>query len=69
MQFADLSDAVFASAGVFANAVLQDLNVPTSTRAWQLLLVRFESDAAGDDWQDGGWKADLRWRILHSYPL
>jgi 2'-5' RNA ligase len=69
MQFADLSPEVFASAGVFARAVLRDLNVPHDTRAWQMVLVRFESDAAGEDWHDGGWKTDLRWRVLHSYLL
>jgi len=69
MQFADLTPEVLASAGVFARAVLRDLEVPHETRAWQMVLVRFESDAAGEDWHDGGWKADLRWRILNTYPL
>lgn len=69
MQYANLTPEVFESARVFARAVLRDLEVPNGTRAWQMLLVRFESDAASEDWHDGGWAADLRWQILNSYPL
>ncbi|MDA0734099.1 MAG: 2'-5' RNA ligase family protein [Chloroflexi bacterium] len=69
MQFADLTPVVFESARVFARAVLKDLQVPHNTRAWQVVLVRFESDAAGEDWHDGSWAADLRWQILNSYLL
>lgn len=69
MQQANLPASVFDSAVEFAAAVAQDLNVPESTRAWQLILVRFESDAAGDDWDNGRWAADLRWQIVASYPL
>jgi 2'-5' RNA ligase len=69
MQFAEHTPEVFESAGVFARAVLRDLEVPPGTRAWQMVLVRFESDAVAEDWHDGGWQADLRWRILNSYLL
>ena len=69
MQQASLPPSVFESAVEFAAAVAQDLSVPESTRAWQLILVRFESDAAGDDWDNGRWAADLRWQIVASYPL
>jgi hypothetical protein len=49
--------------------VIQDLEIPEETRAWQLVLLRFESDAAGEDWSQGGWAADLRWNLLASYPI
>ena len=69
MQYANLPPAVFADAVEFARAVVDDLQVPASTTAWRLLLVRFQSQAAGDDWSGGSWAADLSWRLLSSYPL
>ena len=69
MEHADLTPTVFESALVFAMAVLSDLNVPNDTKAWQMVLVRYESDTDDDDWSDGGWAVDLRWQILNSYLL
>ena len=69
MEHADLTSTVFESALVFATAVLGELNVPDDTKAWQMVLVRYESDTNDDDWHDGGWAADLRWQILNSYLL
>ena len=69
MQHGQLSASVFNSAVEFAGAVLRDLHVPNATRAWQMVLTRFESDAAGEDWDNGRWAPDLRWRLLASYPL
>ena len=69
MEHADLTPTVFESALVFAMAVLSDLNVPKDTKAWQMVLVRYESDTNDDDWHGGGWAVDLRWQILNSYLL
>ena len=69
MQHANLPPAVFASAVAFAQTVVNDLEVPANTTAWQLALIRFESDAAGEDWSGGRWAADLRWQLVNSHPL
>ncbi|PKB71724.1 MAG: hypothetical protein BZY87_04060 [SAR202 cluster bacterium Io17-Chloro-G6] len=69
LQYAHLPERVFADAVEFARAVATDLQIPSSTQAWRLLLLRFESDAANDDWSEGSWAADLRWELLASYPL
>ena len=69
MLYARLPEAVFNDAAEFARAVVADIQVPSSTRAWRLLLLRFESDAAGDDWSGGRWAADLRWELLSSNAL
>ncbi len=69
MQFARLPDGVFSDAVEFAQAVVADLGVPATTRAWRLPLLRFHSDAAGDEWSGGAWAADLRWEPLSSHPL
>jgi 2'-5' RNA ligase len=69
MQYANLPPGVFADAVEFARAVVSDLQLPQTTRAWRLMLVRFESNAAGNDWAGGRWAADLRWNVLASYFL
>ncbi len=69
MQHAELPQTAFESAVLFAGAVIKDLEIPEETRAWQMVLLRFESDVAGEDWSQGGWAADLRWSLLASYPI
>ena len=69
MQYAKLPTDVMADALEFAQQVVDDLAVPESTTAWRLLLVRFQSQAAGEDWSGGRWAADLSWDIVSSYPL
>ena len=69
MQYSHLPEGVFADAVEFARAVAADLQIPASTRAWRLLLLRFESNAAGEDWSGGAWAADLSWSLLASCPL
>ena len=69
MQYAKLPAAVMADALEFAREVVEDLVLPESTNAWRLLLVRFHSQAAGEDWSGGRWAADLSWEIVSSYPL
>jgi hypothetical protein len=69
MLYAKLPEGVFSDAVEFARTVAADLEVPSSARGWRLMLLRFESDAAGDDWNGGRWAADLRWELLSSHPL
>jgi 2'-5' RNA ligase len=69
MQHARLSPKVFESAVEFAHGVVRELQVPNSARAWRLVLARFESDAAEEDWDNGRWASDLRWQALDCYPL
>lgn len=69
MQYAQLPAAVFGDAVEFARAAVADLQVPDETRAWRLLLLRFQSEAAGDDWDSGRWALDLRWELLASHSL
>ena len=69
MQHAALPEGVLADAAEFAKAVVVDLQIPVRTRAWRLLLVRFQSQAAGEDWSDGSWAADLSWQTLSSHEL
>jgi 2'-5' RNA ligase len=69
MEYANLPPAVFNTAIEFAKGVLRDLQIPHETRAWQLVLLRFQSEAAGNNWANGGWAADLHWQLLATHPL
>jgi hypothetical protein len=69
MQFAGLPPDLFDDAVVFAKAVVEDLGVPSATTAWRLVLARFQSQAAGDHWNQGGWATDVSWELAASYPL
>ena len=69
MEYAGLPPAVMADASDFAKGVAIDMGVPPVARAWRLVLLRYHSEAAGDDWSHGGWASDLRWEHLSSYVL
>ncbi len=72
MQHANLPPGVFDSAVTFAQRAAAGLDMAKLVSLEQLVFIRFESDIAGEDgndWNRGGWSADLRWRIINSYPL
>ncbi len=69
MQHASLPSSVFSDATEFAKEVVNSSEMPSMARAWRLLLIRFQSQAAGDDWSDGSWAADLSWQVLSSHEL
>ena len=69
MQHAGLSSSVFSDAVEFAKEVVSGSEMPSMARAWRLLLIRFQSQAAGDNWSDGSWAADLSWQVLSSHEL
>ncbi len=72
LQSTTLARPIFDDALEFAQAVVRDSPPPAATRAWRLLLARFEStaaDAVADGWDQGRWAADLRWTLLASYQL
>ncbi len=69
MEHADLPSAVMADASDFAQGVAIDVGVPAVARAWRLVLLRYHSEAAGDDWSNGSWASDVRWEHLSSYVL
>ena len=69
MEHAGLPPVVMADACDFAKGVAIDVGVPAVARSWRLVLLRYRSEAAGDDWSNGGWAADLHWEHLSSYVL
>jgi len=69
LNHADLPAPVMADAAEFARGVAIDVGVPSVARAWRLVLLRYHSDSAGNDWSNGSWASDIRWEHLSSYVL
>ena len=69
MRYAQLSPRVFQSAANFAAGALDGVDLPLSTFPVELVLLRLESEAAGEDWNAGGWAVDLTWRVVNAYPF
>ena len=69
MRYAHLPPRVFQSAANFAAGALDGVDLAMSTFPVELVLLRLESEAAGEDWDAGGWAADLSWRVVNAYPF
>ena len=69
LQYAGLPLRVFESSARFAGGVVNGLELPLSVGLSELAIFRYESDAAGENWDGGGWAVDLRWQIIDSFPL
>ena len=69
MQYANLPEPVFDGAAALAKEILRDLLLPTTARLGQLVMLRFESAAAGENWSEGRWASDLRFQWVSAHPL
>ena len=69
MEYADLASAVMDDALDFARGVALDVGVPAVASAWRLVLLRYHSESAGDDWSNGSWASDISWEYLSSFVL
>ena len=69
LEYGSFPEAILADAVEFASGVASGLEVPEETTPWRLLLTRYVSNAAGDDWSNGRWAADLSWQQLYSHAL
>lgn len=69
LQYSGLPDPVFESAFRFAEGVVEGLQLARRVGLSELVLFRYESAAAGEDWEAGGWASDLSWNIVNCFPL
>ena len=69
LQCADMPAPVFDSAVRFAEGIIDGVGLAVNGRVFELALFRYESAGAGDDWDGGGWTADLRWQVVNCFPL
>lgn len=70
LENGQLEPKVFEHAVQFSIEVVKDRRIDQEhPEARELWLVRYESDAAGEDWSNGSWAADLRWSIIESIAV
>ena len=69
VEFGGLPPAILDDAIEYARVVVGDLALPVVTQPWRLVVLRYSSEAAGDDWSNGRWAVDVSWRQLFSYAL
>ena len=69
LEYGVFPQEILQDAVQFAVGVASGLEILPTARPWRLLLTRYHSDAAGDDWSGGRWAADLSWQQLHSHAL
>lgn len=62
-------EAILPDAVEFAGGVASALGMTETALPWRLLLTRYSSEAAADDWSNGRWAADLSWRLMGSYTV
>ena len=69
LEFGGLPPAILDDATEYARVVIGDLALPVIAQPWRLVVLRYSSEAAGGDWSNGRWAADVSWRQLFSYAL
>ena len=69
LEYGAFPGAILEDAAKFADGVASGLDMTETALPWRLLLTRYSSEAAGDDWGNGRWGTDLSWQQLASHPL
>ena len=69
LEYGTFPEAILPDAVEFAEGVASGLDMTEMALPWRLLLTRYSSEAAGDDWSNGRWAADLSWQQLYSHSL
>ena len=69
MEHSELTAGIMSDALHFGQGVATDIGVPDVASAWRLVLLRYHSEFAEDDWSYGRWASDVRWEYISSYAL
>ena len=69
LEYGKFPEEILEDAGRFADGVASGLDMTEMALPWRLLLTRYSSEAAGDDWSNGRWASDLSWQQQASHPL
>ena len=69
LEYGDLEPSILADAAEYAAGAATSVDLTMTGNAWRLLIVRYSSEAAGEDWSNGRWANDVSWKQLYSYPL
>ena len=69
LEYGELQPPILADAAEYAAGAATSVDLAMMGNAWRLLIVRYSSQAAGDDWSNGRWANDVSWKQLYSYPI
>lgn len=69
LEYGTFPADLLGDAAAFAEGVAAGLALPAEARPWRLLVTRYDSAAAGDDWGGGRWAGDLSWRVVAGYRV
>ena len=69
LEYGTFPEEILPDAARFADGVASGLEMTELALPWRLLLTRYSSEAAGEDWSNGRWASDLSWQQLYSHPL
>ena len=69
LEYGNFPEDILKDAAQFAEGVASGLDITEMALPWRLLLTRYWSEAAGDDWSNGRWAADLSWQQMYSHSL
>ncbi len=69
LEYGNMPEQILNDAAKFADGVVSGLDVPEMALPWRLLLTRYSSEAAGEDWSNGRWAADLSWQVRSSHNV
>ncbi len=69
LEYGNFPEAILQDAARFADGVASGLDMTETAMPWRLLLTRYSSEAAGDDWSNGRWASDLSWQLLSSHAV
>lgn len=69
LEYGSLPEELLLDAARFADGVASGVDMTEMALPWRLVLTRYTSEAAGNDWSNGRWAADLSWEQLHSHRI
>lgn len=69
LQWSGLPGPELNDAAQYASSVLTSFDATNVTKPWRIWLVRYSSDAAGEDWTRGRFLSDVTWHKLSSFTL
>ena len=67
LEYGGLPSAILEDAAHYAASAAH--GIADASLAWRLMVLRYSSEAAGDDWSNGRWANDVSWKQLFTYPL
>ncbi len=69
LEYGAFPETILPDAVEFAEGVVSGLEVSQMALPWRLLLTRYSSESAGEDWSNGRWASDLSWQQLSSHEI